>query len=337
MLFWSFMQPWLIAIICIAAFIALLFALAAFTLKVAFGSRCDKDPNLYYRLPEEFSLKFEPVKVMQGKLALNGFIYTSGNVDKVDNLVIFCHGLGAGHIAYTTEIAYFCNQGYPVLALDIRGCNYSEGKNIGGMYEGVNCVKAAIDFARADSRFKSSRIILVGHSWGGYSVLCASAEKKVDKVVAISAPLTPVKTIYNGAAKIISKPFAFILSPFWYILNFFKFGVKGNLNAATCAKNCEAEVLLIHGDKDNIVPLKFSAYANASGNNIKKYMATGKSHNPYASMRAQQLLIELNEKLAHAIKPDEQTKKYLKEFDFIAATEQDSDVMQSICKFLKFA
>lgn len=324
------MEWWIILLIVVGAVICLMFALAAFTFKVAFA-RMDKNPCLKYFSADDFGLTAKKVSAKDGELTLNGYIYRNERIPARKELVIFQHGMGPGQAAYTTEIAYFCGLGYTVLALDIRGCELSEGRGAKGIYSGVNCVKAAIDFAKCDEQLKNKKIYLVGHSWGGYSVLCASAERKVDKVVAISAPFTPVSTLYNGAAKIIGAPLAFLMRPFWYIINFFKFGAKGNANPAKCIQKSGTPAMLVHGDNDNIVAIKRSAYAKAKGENVKKYLAQNKSHNPYNTIEAQKLLIELNEKLSTFNK----NKDYFSSFDFNAATQEDEKVMCDIADFLE--
>ena len=204
------MEPWLIFIIVIASLLVaacLLWLIgAALSEKSVFGRRADKNPLLKYFTAEDFNLTAQPVSVKNGKTALNGFIYTAAAQTPPQNVIVFCHGMGPGHCAYTTEIAYFC---------------------------GVQTAIAAVKYAR--EIFKG-KIYLVGHSWGGYSALCASAKVKADGVIAIAPPDSPAKTMASGAAPIIGKPLATILRPFWHIVNFFKFGLKGNAGAGKSAR-----------------------------------------------------------------------------------------------------
>lgn len=290
--------------------------------KIAFGKRYDKNPVLKYFTADDFGLSAEPVSA--GKF-LKGFIYRNPKIEDNGKVIIFCHGMGPGHIAYTTEISYFCNLGYTVVAFDSKGCNFSGGKNIKGMYEGVKTATAAIDFVRG--KFANSPVYLVGHSWGAYSALCASLIRKVNAVVAISAPTTPSKTMQKGAVNVgMPKFFAAILRPYWWLIALLKYGAKGNANAVKRAQKNSTPTLLIHGDKDVIVPLKNSVYGKADGAHITKYLARGKNHNPYNTENAERLLGELSLKLSK--------REDISNFDFTAATEEDKEVMTEISSFL---
>lgn len=291
--------------------------------RIAFGKRCDKNPLLKYFTAADFGLTAEPVSA--GKF-LKGFIYRNPQKEDNGKVIVFCHGLGAGHIAYTTEIAYFCSQGYTVAALDSKGCNLSGGKNIKGMYEGVKTATSAIDLVR--EKFGDIPVYLVGHSWGAYSALCASYDRKVNAVVAISAPVTPTETMYGGAVNTgMPKLLAYVLRPYWWIINLFRFGAKGNANAARRARKNATPTLLIHGDNDGIVKLKNSAYFQAGGGHITKLLCNGKKHNPYNTENAERLLGELSLKLSEG--------ENIKSFDFSAATQEDKEVMTSISEFLE--
>ena len=320
----------LIIVLSVVVLIDIVFFILAFVCdRIAFGKRGDKNPLLKYFTAEDFNLTAENIEIG----SLRGAIYQKDGVEKRDAVVVFVHGMGPGHIAYTTEIAYFCNLGYTVVALDSRGCNLSGGRNIKGMYEGVKTAVAAIDYARA--HFSDKKVYLVGHSWGGYSALCASKRRKVEKVVAISAPNSPVKTIYEGAAHVISKPVAAILCPFWWLINFLAFGANGNASAIKCARKNGTPTLLIHGDKDNIVTPKKAVYFASYGENVTKHLAEGKAHNPYNTVAAEQKLAELQAALINASKMTESERiDYFAHFDFKAATEEDEEVMKAISDFL---
>ena len=328
------MEWYYILLICIGVAALILLIFSAIVYNAVFGTRHDKNSLLKYFDNNDFSLNVDEVTIPRKRGALRGFIYYPKN-EKNGKLIVFCHGMGPGHIAYTTEIAYFCNSGFTVLALDSTGCNLSEGKTIVGMYEGVRTAIAAIDFARTDSRLSDMPVYLVGHSWGGYSALCACAQRKVNAVVAISAPVSLVKIMYNNAAARMPKFFAMLLCPFLAVVDFFKCGIKANLNAPKLADKSGTPVLQVHGDKDKVVPLNSSAYAKAKGKNAQKLLVENRAHNPYNSIKAQKKMAELFAALSSARKMSEEEKnEYFNNFDFAAATEEDSEVMDKITQFL---
>lgn len=310
-----------IGVILTVCFILLLVAWLSY--RTAFGSRYDKNPYLKYFTAEDYGLNTRPVNCGNG---LRGFLYEKQTTKNA--LIIFCHGMGPGQIAYTTEIAYFCKNGYMVFALDSVGCNMSEGKSIKGMYTGVDTAVAAIDFAKLNFVADNMPVYLVGHSWGAYSALCATSLRKVDKVVAISPPDTPSKTLQGGAAMFIGKPFAAILRPFWWCVNFLKYGVKGNTGASRMITESGVPALIVHGDKDNVVSPANAVYYKAKGGNVKKVLASGKAHNPYNTIEAEKSLAEISVKLKNG-------DKDFSSFDFTATVKEDEEIMRKILEFLK--
>ena len=107
----------------------------------------------------------------------------------------------------------------------------------------------------------------------------------------------------------------------WFV-NFLTYGKNGNKNAAKCAIKSGVPTLLIHGDKDKVVPIKGSAFAKANGKNITKLIAEGKGHNPYNTANAEKLLARLF------------SLKDFSEFDFKGATEEDEEVMRAVADFI---
>ena len=309
--------------------IATLFLMAYFINKSVFGSRHDKNPLLKYYTAEDFGLSAKQIDICcLKKEYIRGVIYKKEGVDPKNELIIFCHGMGPGHIAYTTEIAYLCNLGYTVLAPDYYGCGLSDGKNIKNINNGSDTVTGAIYYAR-ENLTPNGKIFLVGHSWGGHSALCAADRTggEVSAVVSISAPDKSEKVMYNSLRKRMPKFFADLIYPFLCI-------VCGGESSVTAAEwRTSPDILLIHGENDPMVPLDVSAYGLANGEHITKYLAKGKRHNPYNTVAAEKKLSELL-KATHKYKKGEVGEDFFKTFDFAAATEEDTEVMEQISNFL---
>lgn len=318
----------------IVAFLLLVcLALSFITAYVGFARRADKNPLLKYFTAEELGLEKQKVDIYLGKTRLAGYVYSAAPTK--ETLIIFCHGMGPGHCAYMREAEYLCRAGYKVLAFDYAGCGESEGKSTRGFFTGVKSVVAAIDYAK--NTLCARDIVLVGHSLGAYSALCAAGERKVSKVVALSAPASPSEAICHIASSKLSAA-AYILKPFVAFWLFVFGGRRGNANAAKIIVKSQTPALLIHGSLDVAVPRKNSAAfkaAKAKSANIKVITDVGKAHNPYNTAEAEKRLAALSGALACAGKMTEDERKaFFSTFDYTAATEQDGRIMGEIAEFI---
>lgn len=311
----------------VIAAVAALFAFAFLVNKKTFGSRHDKNPLLKYYTAKDFGLNAKEVLISRSKKGdLRGVIYKKEGVPQKSDLMIFCHGMGPGHIAYTTEIAYFCNLGYTVFAPDYYGCNLSGGKTIKNIDNGKRCVMASILYA--SQNLKAENIVLVGHSWGGHSALCAAYEAggMVKAVVSVSAPDKSEKVMYSTLKKKIPVFLAKLVYPFLC-------AVCGGESSAYAADHCSAKALLIHGGCDPLISVENSAFGASANPRVQKYLAKDKRHNPYNTVEAEKRLSLLTKGLS-AYRRGETGKEFFENFDFAAATEEDSAVMGEIARFL---
>lgn len=330
---------YLIIIAATVAVFAVVFTLgpAVMIYKTAFGRRQDKNPQFKYFTPGDFDLTVEhmPVRLYGAELAAN--LYTVKPVEACEKVVIFQHGFGAGSASYMTEIAHFARQGFAVVAVDAYGCNDSAGKTVKGFYAGAEAVIAAYIGVNIDERLKNKPVVLVGHSWGAYSVLAACDTVKVDGVVAMSgfnAPAQCVCDILRSSGGGLGKLFAPLVHGWIWLFNFFKFGAKGNTKAAKAVKKSGVKALLIHGEKDDVVVgYKNSAVNKVKGENVTTLLLPDKRHNPYNTVAAEDKLAELTG--AHKFETEEQAKEYFKNFDWAAVTEEDEEVMSKIDDFIK--
>ncbi|MGN0805924.1 MAG: alpha/beta hydrolase [Candidatus Coproplasma sp.] len=327
------MEIWEIILICLGC-VAVIVVLALTALCKALNgmvfTRQDKNPKFKYFTAEDFNLKTEDIPVTYRGEKLYAKIYSVKPVEECERVVIFQHGFGAGSSSYMTEIAALAKFGYAVVAADAYGCNNSAGKKVKGFYAGAEAVIATYIGVKCDERLNGKKLVLVGHSWGAYSVCCAAKRIKVDGVVALSGFNAPAQCICDQI-KLVSnqgKAIAPVLHPFFYILNFFIFGAKGNTKAATALKKSGVKALLIHGEKDRTVSLKHSVAQKAQGDNVTKLILADKKHNPYNTVEAEEYLAKL-------FAFDGKDESFLKSYDWKKATQEDSEVMANIDSFIK--
>lgn len=323
----------LIALFCLFILGVFVVMPIAIYLKV-FGRRQDKNEKLKYFTAEDFALKFKKLDINYCGITLNGGIYSIKNIEECDKLIIFSHGMGAGHEAYTTEIAYFANQGYAVLAYDNYGCGASGGKGIRGFYAGAEAVIAAYIAIKSDSALKDKKVYLVGHSWGAYSVLCAAKKIDVSGVVAFSPFNSPVK-IVRDFAKQYNAFVAALSAPAAWLVNLCRFGVKGNGKAVKAIQKSNTPALVIWGEKDAAVTKNNSVACLADSANVTCIIEKDKAHNPYNTVEAEKKLGELLQALGGKYKTEEELNEFLSAFDWKAATEEDLTLMGKVCAFIE--
>ena len=100
---------------------------------------------------------------------LVGYYYLGKDTDK-SKIVIFAHGMGNGHHKYLDIINYLVENGIYVFSYDLTSFDESEGEGTYGFPQGIIDLESAINFVKKDQKYKEEQIILMGHSWGGFSI-----------------------------------------------------------------------------------------------------------------------------------------------------------------------
>lgn len=327
---------YLIIVVAAVAAFAFVFTLgpAVLVYKTAFGHRQDKNPLFKYFTPEDFNLMVEHMSVRCRGVELAANAYSVKPLEECERVVIFQHGFGAGSSSYTTEIAHFAEQGFVVVAVDAYGCNNSSGKTVRGFYAGAEAVIAAYMGVNCHERLKNKPVVLVGHSWGAYSVLAACKSIKADGVVAMSGFNAPAQCICDTVKSMggLGRFYAPLIHGWIWIFNLLKFGAKGNTTAVDAVRISGVKALVIHGEKDGAVGFKNSAANKVKGENVTTLLLPDKRHNPYNTVAAEEKLAELTGK--HDFATEAEAKVYFANFDWEAVTEEDEEVMSKIDGFI---
>ena len=331
---------WILIILIILVLILLAFSKVI--LNSIFGKRCEGNPNLKYFTVDDFEgLEAKEIEFKSNKnQILRGYIYTNKNIEEYKGLVVFVHGMGAGHLSYTTEINTLTKNGYKVISYDNTGTCKSEGKSLNGFYQAVYDLDSCLKFVENDEELSKYDVSLVGHSWGAYTVCnILDYNHRIKKVVAISGPNSFTKLMESFLGV-----FGKILRPFISFWTFIKFGNKGLKSIDTILKNVDTEVLILHGDIDKTAKLECSIAANVNKkckkDNINVIIYKDKYHNVYQTRESEKYLNDVFDKIGKLPKEykGEELKNKQKELygsiDYKLITEEDLDVMKDILDFL---
>ena len=242
-------------------------------------SRHDDDGSVFYFSEKDFdSLKKEPYSfTTRAGHKLNGAFYSYENCD-TDRIVVFDHGMGAGHRAYLREIEMLARHGYLVYSYDHTGCTESEGEHIRGFAGSLADLDSCITALKSD--FPGKKISVMGHSWGGYSTLNITAlHPDITHVVALSG--------FSSVKEMQKQVIPAILFPYRKGLYRLEADTNPDYVAHTAMgtlSKTKAKVLVIHSADDKTVSAKrhFDKLRRplADRENIRFLALFGKGHNP---------------------------------------------------------
>jgi fermentation-respiration switch protein FrsA (DUF1100 family) len=174
---------------------------------------------------------------------------------------VIAHG-NAGNISHRIEIIHALQEsGFNVLMFDYRGYGRSEGSpSEEGIYKDG---RAAFDYARGLPQVDSQRIILWGTSLGGAVAVDIATHRPAAGLI--------LESTFTSAID-----FAAIHYPFLPVRYF----MRTKLNSIDKISKIHIPLLIIHGSRDEIVPIKFGRELFAAANTPKElYEIANADHN----------------------------------------------------------
>ena len=194
---------------------------------------------------------FEDVYIKSfDKLKLHARLYENKSSDTV---AILCHGYrGTAYRDFSGGAKEVIEMGFNVILIDERAHGQSEGHSITFGIREVQDVIYWVNYAK--ERFgQDIKIVLIGISMGGATVLMASDKVGKAKIIA-DAPYSSPRIMLSETIKSIKLP----VKIFYPILNLsaiiFAHTNMNKMSAYESIKNTTNDVLIIHGDSDSVVP-----------------------------------------------------------------------------------
>lgn len=308
--------------------------------KTAYG-RCDDMGDVFYFSVADFEgLRAEPYDFCSSLgHEMRGYLYSYENpIPK--RLIVFDHGMGAGHEAYTKEIEMLCRRGYLVLAYDHTGCMYSGGESTNGMAQSLHDLDDCFKVIKADPRFAGYDFSVVGHSWGGFSTLNISAlHPEISHVVVFSGFVSVellIASYFGGVLKGVRKHIM--------ALEREKNPDYVDFHAVDSIQKSGVKALLIYSDNDTLCKKDPHYDTLAAGladcENVELMLVQGKGHNPNYTHDAIKYKDAFFAKLTKKRKKGqlvtiEQKAAFVGSFDWDRMTAQDEAVWAKVYEVLE--
>lgn len=181
--------------------------------------------------------------------------------------VVLCHGFLSNKERYQDLAVALQRRGFAVLRFDFSGIGESEGKQEDiTVTEEIGDLGKALDFLAHQPGVIADRLGVYGSSLGGLVSLIAGCRDARIKVLAVRAPVSDFGSLHLKKMKG-EGTVSLNLNSVTYVNNNagLRFRIKYRFyfdgrkyNAQQEARKIACPVLIIHGDKDDIVPLEQS-------------------------------------------------------------------------------
>jgi pimeloyl-ACP methyl ester carboxylesterase len=227
--------------------------------------------------PQKYDIPFDEIHIpaKDGGQLYGWWIPTSPHAPTL----ILIHGWGRNLSRMIPTIRALHPLGYNLLAFDARNHGGSSPIRRPTVWTFSEDALAAVDFISRSDLVSSRELGILGLSIGGGAAInTAGRDKRVKSIITVGALSHPIE-VMNLEFQKRNIPLFIARFLFWYIqlrfrINFDKIAPVNNISRA------EADILLIHGDQDETVPLAQGQSLAAAGNPQKSqlWVVPGKGH-----------------------------------------------------------
>ncbi len=252
---------------------------------------CGSDSSAQTEPTGEYSVTSEEVWCQRGTNRIYGILYRPQGLSGRLPLVIISHGFGGSHSFGRPYAEALAAEGYMCYAFDFCGggnSSRSDGATTDmSVFTERADLKAVIDHFKAQPDVDASRITLLGESQGGM-VSAITAADRIDDVQSIilfyPALCIPddAKSRYPTLADVPER------SSLWdvqlgraYYERLYDFDVYAEI------AKFQKPVLLLHGDRDNIVNISYAERASETFSDVEYHVMPGAGHGFSGSSQTQ--------------------------------------------------
>ena len=208
----------------------------------AFGKRVELSKK-YETLEDYPDLDATYVKFKSKGCILDGFFVTNKNIKDYKAVIVMAHGIGCSRANYMARYDYFARKGYIVFAYDCTGTCKSEGRDIKGLPQSQLDLENAINYVGTVEELKNYKILVYGHSWGGYAAATVLNNKKCAEKITAVVTCSGFNDIWNIVYYQVAKYMHFIVF----------YGKRALYTGIGGINKYKGDVLVMHSKDDKTV------------------------------------------------------------------------------------
>lgn len=217
--------------------------------------------------PQDAGLKdYKDVTFYSDGLRLSGWFIPAENKNKP--IVVVIHGLRANKENFLYPASIMHELGYNVFIFDLRAHGNSDGHLTTFGIKEAHDVKAAYDWIRKE--YPSQPVYALAYSLGGAAVIKAAAEYGIFDKIVLDSTFSRLENVARATVfrrlKLESfAPFVWQLERFWGWI-WTGVDLDGNRPEKYMPQLTNRPLLIIHGNKDTIIPYTESLHLHEAAN-----------------------------------------------------------------------
>lgn len=232
--------------------------------------------------PGDYGIPFESVRFpTNNKRRLYGWwIPAQKDTMETASTLILVHGWNRNVGQMMPYIKELHPAGYNLLVFDSRNHGSSDPDEFSSMPKFAEDIIASVNFLEKKPEINLDKLGVVGLSLGGAaSIFAASKDKRISKVITVGAFAHPAAVMKREIQKKHIPYFPLI----WLFFNYIQYKIGTSFEAFAPINNIgkvKAEILLIHGELDEVVPVEDAQLMEKTGNpsSVKLWTIPGKGH-----------------------------------------------------------
>ena len=225
---------------------------------VIFKKRCEPNEPYILSISDYPNLKCEEMNFKSGNNKLQGYLYSSDTLTP-KGVVIYAHGFDCGGSNSTMMFAdFFVSNDYYYFTYDVTANGKSTGKDQNGLVQGVLDLDKAISCVKKIDKIKDYPLMLLGHSWGGYSVCSVlKMHPDVKAVCSISGFNNANDLMINSSKKYVGDFLTNLSVPYLKLYERMEFHGNTKLSSLNGLKNSNCNCLIVHSIDDEVIDMDY--------------------------------------------------------------------------------